>query len=192
MVIPGTDIPFQSTTPRATNCKSQPWGLLDMPSDTAVVEPDVWQHLAVAHKNGQSITYFINGIEAGTRAYTGGTMLAETNKVLYIGAEWNGAFPFTGIIDRIRISNSALTADQLDSDAENPAAHPPNNGFAVGDCAGAIQRDSFVARSGLTRLHPGIQQHLRPIGHQNPPHPSSWPAKKPPRFQSRGPPATFA
>ena len=99
-------------------------GIADMPSDTAVVEPDVWQHLAVAHKNGQSITYFINGIEAGTRAYTNGTRLATTNKVLYIGAGWNGELPFTGSIDRVRISNAALTANQLDSDPLNPAPSP--------------------------------------------------------------------
>jgi hypothetical protein len=99
-------------------------GIADMPSDTAVVEPDLWQHVAVVHKKGESITYFINGKEAGTRAYTGGTILAETNKVLYIGAEWNGGLPFTGFIDRIRISNSALTAGELDSDAANPAAPP--------------------------------------------------------------------
>ncbi|MCI0534280.1 MAG: LamG domain-containing protein [Verrucomicrobiales bacterium] len=99
-------------------------GIADMPSDTAVVEPDVWQHLAVAHKNGQSITYFINGVEAGTRSYTGGTRLAETTKIFYIGAEWDGGLPFTGLIDRIRISNSALAANELDSDPKNPAAPP--------------------------------------------------------------------
>lgn len=97
-------------------------GIEDMPSDTAVVEADVWQHLAVAHRKGQSITYFVNGQEAGTRSYTGGTRLAETTKILYIGAEWNGGLPFTGLIDRIRISNTALTANQLDSDPKNPAA----------------------------------------------------------------------
>lgn len=99
-------------------------GIAEMPSSTAVVAADVWQHLAVAHKNGQSITWFINGVEAGTQSYTGGTRLAETSKILYIGAEGNGAFPFTGSIDRIRISNSALTANQLDSDPLNPAAPP--------------------------------------------------------------------
>lgn len=96
-------------------------GIADMPSDTAVVQPDVWQHLAVVHRNGQSITYFVNGQEAGTRAYAGGTRLATTNKVLYVGAEWNGGLAFSGLIDRVRISNSALAANQLDSDPLNPA-----------------------------------------------------------------------
>lgn len=99
-------------------------GIEDMPSDTAVVEPDVWQHLAVAHKKGQSITYFVNGKEAGTRAYTQGTRLATTNKVLYVGAEWDGGLAFTGWIDRVRISNTALTVNELDSNPTKPAAVP--------------------------------------------------------------------
>ena len=95
-------------------------GIADMPSDTAVVQLDTWQHLAVVHRNGQSITYFVNGQEAGTRTYAGGTRLATTNKVLYIGAEWDGGLAFTGLIDRVRISNSALATNELDSDALNP------------------------------------------------------------------------
>jgi hypothetical protein len=107
-------------------------GIADMPSDTAVVELDVWQHLAVVHKNGQGITYYINGQEAGSRAYTGGTRLATTNKVLYIGAEWNGGLPFTGTIDRVRISNTALTASELDSDPLNPKTVNPPVRLAIG------------------------------------------------------------
>src|SRR5439155_24573222 len=88
------------------------------------VETDLWQHVAVVHKKGVSITYFINGKEIDSRPYTGETIPAVTTKVLYIGAEWNGALPFTGFVDRIRISNSALTANQLDSDPKNPATTP--------------------------------------------------------------------
>lgn len=95
-------------------------GIADLPSALAAIAIDAWQHLAVVHKNGQSITYFTNGVEAESRPYTGGTRLAETNKVLYIGAEWDGGLPFTGWIDRIRISNSAWTALELDSDRVNP------------------------------------------------------------------------
>jgi hypothetical protein len=99
-------------------------GIADMPATAAVVDPDLWQHVAVVHKKGVSITYFINGKEIDSRPYTGGTIPADTRKVLYIGAEWNGGLPFTGFIDRVRISNSALTASQLDSDPKNPAAAP--------------------------------------------------------------------
>jgi hypothetical protein len=96
-------------------------GLADMPSDSAVVEPDLWQHVAVTHKQGEGITYYLNGQEAGTRAYTQGIIPADERRVLYVGAEWDGGLPFTGWIDRVRISNSVLTPDQFDSDAANPA-----------------------------------------------------------------------
>jgi len=89
-------------------------------SSLSVIGVDVWQHIAVVHRNGQSMTFFTNGVEAESRPYTGGTRLAETNRVLYIGAEWDGSLPFTGLIDRIRISNTALAATQLDSDPANP------------------------------------------------------------------------
>jgi hypothetical protein len=107
-------------------------GIADLPSDTAVVQLDAWQHLAVVHRNGQSITYFVNGQEAGTRSYTGGTRLATTNKVLYIGAEWNGGLAFTGLIDRVRISNTALAPSDLDSDPLNPKVVNPPVRLAVG------------------------------------------------------------
>ena len=99
-------------------------GIADLPSDTATVVLDVWQHIAVVHKKGASITYFTNGLEAGSRSYTQGTRLAETNKVLYIGAEWDGGAPFTGWIDRVRISNSALSSSELDSNPAKPAVLP--------------------------------------------------------------------
>src|SRR5439155_8369919 len=99
-------------------------GIAEMPSQTAIVELDVWQHIAVVHKKSQSITYFTNGVQAGSLSYTGGTTPAEENKVLYIGAERDGAFPFTGWIDRIRISNSALTAGELDYNPASPTSPP--------------------------------------------------------------------
>jgi hypothetical protein len=40
--------------------------------------------------------------------------------------------PFTGFIDRVRISNTALTASQLDSDAANPAVVVPALRLAIG------------------------------------------------------------
>ena len=90
-------------------------GIADMASDTAAIPDFEWNHYAVVHKAGESITYFVNGQEMDTRSYANLTIPADTT-VLYIGSEPNGVLPFTGLIDRIRISNSALTADQLDSD----------------------------------------------------------------------------
>jgi hypothetical protein len=97
-------------------------GIAEVPSDPALttVGIDAWHHLAVVHRNGQSITWFMNGVETESNPYTGATRSAETNKVFYIGAQWDGSLPFTGLIDRIRISDSALSVTQLDSDRSNP------------------------------------------------------------------------
>ncbi|MFB3785994.1 MAG: LamG domain-containing protein [bacterium] len=92
-------------------------GIADLPSTLGVVEPDVWTHLAVVHRAGTSLSYYANGVEKETNAYTSGTNAAEI-QTLYIGAEHNGGLPFTGFIDRIRISTSALEPSQFDS---NPA-----------------------------------------------------------------------
>jgi hypothetical protein len=97
-------------------------GVGEVASDPSMsaIAVDVWQHVAVVHRNGQSMTFFTNGVEAESRPYAEGTRLAETNRILYIGAEWDGSFSFAGLIDRIRISNTALTVTQLDSAAANP------------------------------------------------------------------------
>ncbi len=98
-------------------------GIADMPSDSAYVIPDYeWHHLAVVHKAGDSITYFIDGQEIESNSYTNLTIPADPGMTkLYIGAEPDMGLPYTGLLDRIRISNSALTPDQMDTDAA-PAA----------------------------------------------------------------------
>ena len=77
-------------SPRATSCKSQPWGLRTCLLIRLSLNPIVWQHVAVAHKKGQSITYFINGVEEEPELIPEGPTSPTTNKVLYIGAEWDG------------------------------------------------------------------------------------------------------
>jgi len=89
-------------------------GIADLPSASAFVEFDVWTHVAVVHQAGISITFYLNGKAFDTRAYTQKTIAAQTMN-LYIGGEWNGALPFYGMIDRIRISNAALTPAQMDT-----------------------------------------------------------------------------
>jgi len=96
-------------------------GIADLASSNANVPNNFeWTHVAVAHKAGESMSYFINGALIETNAYTGGTNSADGG-FLYIAGEWDGALPFTGNIDRIRISNSALSAGELDADGSSIA-----------------------------------------------------------------------
>ncbi len=90
-------------------------GIADMPSTNAIVPYSLeWTHVAVSHIAGESINYFINGELIESRDYTSGTIPAEGG-TLYIGAEPDGGLPYYGSIDRIRISDAALSADELDS-----------------------------------------------------------------------------
>jgi hypothetical protein len=81
-------------------------GIADMPATAAVVDPDLWQHVAVVHKKGVSITYF-NGKER-TRAYT--EEPSRHTKGFIIGAMGGCCYR---IYRSRRISNSALTASEL-------------------------------------------------------------------------------
>ena len=91
-------------------------GIADIPSSKAIVPAGGWAHVAIAHVQGKSMDYFINGKLMDTVNYTN-KVNTTGGGTLYIGSEWNGALRFSGSIDRIRISNSALTANDLDSKA---------------------------------------------------------------------------
>lgn len=89
--------------------------IADFPSQNAVVPVGEWAHVAVAHVAGESLSFFVNGELIEVNDYTGGSNTTEAPN-LSIGSEPNGVLPFTGWLDRIRISNVALTAEELDSD----------------------------------------------------------------------------
>jgi len=92
-------------------------GIADMPSTDAIVPYSMeWTHVAVSHIAGESINYFINGELIESRDYTNDVIPAEGG-TLYIGAEPNGGLPYYGSIDRIRISDAALSAEELNSSA---------------------------------------------------------------------------
>lgn len=90
-------------------------GIADMASTNAIVPYTFeWTHVAVTHVAGESINYYINGELIESRNYTQNTIPAGGG-TLYIGAERDGGLPFYGMVDRVRISNTALSAEDLDS-----------------------------------------------------------------------------
>ncbi len=89
--------------------------IADFSSGAAYVEPDEWHHVAVVHRDGVSLSFYVDGEFIEEDPYTGGTRLTEANQMT-IGSEPNGILPFTGWIDRIRISNTALDVGEFDSD----------------------------------------------------------------------------
>lgn len=63
---------------------------------------NTWYHLA-AVKNGATVTFYVDGVSAGTATFVGYT---DQSRSLYIGWEASGTYMY-GYIDEVRISNTA-------------------------------------------------------------------------------------
>ncbi|MFB3787795.1 MAG: LamG domain-containing protein [bacterium] len=106
---------YSADDPTQLNVRGTAVGVLDIPAPNTFVVYDQWQHVAVAHKNGVSMSFFLNGKFSEEIEYTQG-MLPRTNELLYIGTWPNAlAFAYVGTLDRIRFSDRALTETELDS-----------------------------------------------------------------------------
>ncbi len=94
-------------------------GIVAVKSSVPVPLDGEWHHIAVAHRNGESMTYYHDGVEVEVIEYDQGLNPPTTN-LIYIGT-WPGlTAPYVGLMDRVRITGAALTADELDSDPANP------------------------------------------------------------------------
>ncbi len=113
---------YSADDPAQLNVRGTAVGVLDIPAPNTFVVYDQWQHVAVAHKNGVSMTFFLNGKFSEEIEYTQG-MKPRTNEFLYIGT-WPNAldFAYVGTLDRIRFSDRVLAEAELDS---NPSAFVP-------------------------------------------------------------------
>jgi hypothetical protein len=78
---------------------------------------NTWTHLAVTY-DGQTLTLYVNGAPAGSKAQTG--LVPASTGALRIGG--NGIWPewFSGLIDNARVYNRALTQAQIQSDMQTP------------------------------------------------------------------------
>lgn len=95
------------------------YGIEDVVSAVGMDANNVWQHVAAVWEPGIGVTFFHNGQSAGLipTANSGRGLL---NNLLNIGSETNGSAPLIGLVDRARIHNAVLSADQLDSVASAP------------------------------------------------------------------------
>lgn len=71
-----------------------------------------WTFLAATY-DGSALRMYVNGNLVSTRSQTGS--IVEGNNPLKIGGDWDKEM-FTGIIDNVRIYNTALTQSQIQSD----------------------------------------------------------------------------
>lgn len=100
-------------------------GVVDVSSPYITIEPDgEWHHLAVTYEPGVGVGFFHNGEEIDWIQETR-DMIVPAAKELWIGCEYGARYGFSCSLDRVRISKALLTAEELDSDPQNPK--PPTD-----------------------------------------------------------------
>src|SRR5262249_33613982 len=83
----------------------------------AVLPLNTWSHLAATY-DGTTIRAYLNGAQAGTKAISG-SITTSTNP-LRIGGDSVWGEYFNGLIDEVRVYNTALTAAQIQTDMNTP------------------------------------------------------------------------
>jgi hypothetical protein len=109
---PGGAISFSVNSDRTVAVTTL--GLLDAYSQAKIPDDGGWHHIAVVHENGKEIRYYVDGQLGHTLAYTQGVNFTRTDTLFYIGSEPTGGLPYTGLLDRLKITSGILTPEQLD------------------------------------------------------------------------------
>jgi hypothetical protein len=103
-------------TPAATAGGTIGGGLAQVAGATAV-PPNTWTHLAVTY-DGAIVRLFVNGTQVDSHPASG--LLAVSSEPLEIGGSLVDAGAFAGLIDDVRIYNTALTPAQIQADMATP------------------------------------------------------------------------
>ena len=79
---------------------------------------DQWYHIAAVMDSSNAVTFYVDGVAAGTAVTHTAPGVADTNDVLQIGASTTSgsstlAEPFNGLIDDLRVYNRALSASEV-------------------------------------------------------------------------------
>jgi hypothetical protein len=78
----------------------------------ALIADGTWKHIAVV-RNGGTVTFYVNGNQVGSRTISA---TETTSKQLEIGrAYYSGSMYFNGLIDEVRLWNTARTLSEIQS-----------------------------------------------------------------------------
>ena len=100
---------------------------------TAVLPANTWSYLAETY-DGSTVRLYVNGTQVGSVAHTG-AITTSTNPLQIGGDSIYGQY-FVGMIDEVRVYNTALTAAQIQTDQTTPI----NADRARHDAAGGAGR----------------------------------------------------
>lgn len=88
---------------------------------TAPLPANLWSHLALTY-DSSAVRLFLNGNEVSSTAATG--TIATSNNPVEIGGDSIYGQYFSGLIDEVRIYNTARTGLQIQSDMNTPVGGP--------------------------------------------------------------------
>src|SRR5262245_20412824 len=90
---------------------------------TSNLSLNTWSHLAATY-NGSALRLYVNGTQVATRNQTGNA--AATTNALRIGGNTVWGEYFAGLIDEVRVYNTALTQAQIQTDMSTPVVSGPD------------------------------------------------------------------
>jgi hypothetical protein len=109
---PGGAISFSVTSDRRVFVTTL--GIADTRSAAVIPDDGLWHHIAVVHRNGQDLRFYVDGILGDTIPHTAGVIKTRTETFFVIGSEPTGGLAYSGGLDRLQLLNEALTPDKLD------------------------------------------------------------------------------
>ena len=128
---------------------------------TAALSANTWSYLAETY-DGTTLRLYVNGTQVASTAHTG-AITTSTNP-LQIGGDSIYGQNFAGMIDEVRVYNTALTATQIQTDQTTPITPtgpdttPPTNPSDADPDGGLLERD----RPGLDRVDRQRRRHRLP------------------------------
>ena len=88
---------------------------------TAALPTNTWTFLAATY-DGTTMRLYVNGSLTSTKTGAGGTLATSTNPLQIGGDSIYGQY-FNGLIDNVRIYNTALTGSQIQTDMNTPVGN---------------------------------------------------------------------
>ena len=111
---------------------------------TTVLPANTWSYLAETY-DGSTVRLYVNGTQVGSVAHTG-AITTSTNQLQIGGDSLYGQY-FAGMIDDVRIYNTALTAAQIQADRPHRSTQPGRTRRRRRSRARCRRRRSRPARS---------------------------------------------
>ena len=110
-------MPDYTTAPIAGGTLGGGLALVTSPS---AIPAQTWTHVAVTY-DGAMVRLFVNATQVASRPANG--LIAVSGSPLEIGGSLVDGGPFAGLIDDVRVYNTALTAAQIQADLTTPIAN---------------------------------------------------------------------